>query len=237
MPIMWVISAGIMAFGVVLLVIYLKLSNQKDLAFDYLGTITQSYFNRDGFTYYPAVGSENGRAVMAVAFQNQYDKRVLAKVAFRPKPKLLGREVRLSPMVFYIECPPAGYGHVKTEFTIPDKAQGKVIALETGANVKYPEGKGNRVRFGDGVLIRANSGFVDPGTTFRGAVAVGSFATGNLRLMKGPALPLTLPEHVESFFDQENEPQFTVHWQWGDPPLIPAQTDSDTQNLSNVDRV
>ncbi|MFG0249478.1 MAG: hypothetical protein ACF8OB_11380 [Phycisphaeraceae bacterium JB051] len=232
MPIMWAICGGIMAFGVVLLVIYLKLHNQKDLAPDYLGMSTQSYFNRDGFTYYPAIGPVNGRAVMAIVFQNQYDRRVLAKVAFRPKPKLLGREVRLSPIVFYIDCPAAGYGHVKTEFAIPEKAQGQVIAFETGSHVKYPEGKGKRVHFGDGVLIRANSGFDDPGSLFRGAVAVASLATGNIRIMKGPALSLKMPQNVEPFFDPENEPELTILWQWGDPHLPPVRSDTDMQNIS-----
>jgi hypothetical protein len=94
--------------------------------------------------------------------------------------------------------------------------QGKKQSFEVGASVTYPSGKGHRVRFGDGLVIRANSNF---GNAFGTALTVAGAMTGQIVLSQPATVTLVLPTGVAEQVHHCSPQDVQTIWRAGDPPL------------------
>lgn len=202
---------ALLALGLIL-----KLQFRADLQPDYLRPLIGSYFNRDGFCFGFITEAIDGVAYIVMYFQSQYDKPSLGRVAVRPARGFFMTRAKIDAITFEIDCPPAGFGTVRIAFPIPEKQQGKLQSFEVGASVSYPEGKGERVRFHDGVFLRSNSNF---SSSFNTAVTVAGAAGGSLILTRPATIKVELPDNVAEEIDDTIEPETKLLWQLGDPPL------------------
>ncbi len=202
---------AILALGVIL-----KLHFRGDLEHDYLRPLTGTYFNRDGFCFAFVVTAIDGIAFMDAYFQTQYDRPSLGRIAMRPARGFFMTRAKIDFISFEIECPPGGFGFARIAIPIPEKLQGKRQSFEVGASVRYPEGKGRRIRFHDGVFLHSNTNF---GNSFGTALTVAGAATGSI-VLSNPAtatidLPIGVTEGVPDYLVSETK----TLWQLGDPAL------------------
>ena len=206
------------ALGVFL---FLKACVLKDVESDYLRLIQKHYFRRDGFCFTSVVTAEEGVAVMKVYFQSQYDQPSVARVALRPSRRLFLARPAIFPIIFEIDCPPAGVGVARIAFSIPHDLQGQLQSFEVGLSVQYPHGKGQRVRFHEGLLLRTNANF---GDSFSTGLTIIAACVGILTLSRLATAKIKLPVGVAGELSVPSEPEVIVLWQLGDRDLrnIPA---------------
>ena len=203
--------AAILTLGLIL-----KLHFRADLEHDYLRPITGTYFNRDGFCFAFMVTAIDGVAFMEAYFQSQYDRRCLGRIVLRPARGFFMTRAPIDAMTFEIECPPAGFGFARLAISIPEKLQGTRQSFEVGASVRYPDGKGRRIRFHDGVFLRSNTRF---GDSFGTALIVAGTATGSIVLSKPATATIDLPVGVTEDIPDDLVPEVKTLWRLGDPAL------------------
>ncbi len=202
---------ALLALGLIL-----KLHFRADLEYDYLRPLTGTYFNRDGFCFAFVVTAIDGIAFMNAYFQTQYDRPSLGRIALRPAHGFFMTRAKIDAITFEIECPPAGFGFARIAIPLPDKLQGKRQSFEVGASVRYPDGKGRRIRFHDGVFLRSNTNF---GNSFGTALTVAGAATGSIVLSKPATAAIDLPVGVSEDIPDNLVSETKTLWQFGEPPL------------------
>ncbi len=212
----WGFRIGSPLVAALALALILMLQFRRDLEPDYLRTVSRTYFNRDGFCFSFVVRAVEGIAVMDAYFQSQYDRPSIGRIAVRPARGFWMTRAKIDAITFEIECPPAGFGFARVAVPIPEKLQGKRQSFQVGASVRYPEGKGRRVRFRDGVFLRSNTTFSDSFTT---AVMIAGAATGSIVLSKPATARVHLPHDVREEIPSDIGPKRSVLWKLGDPPF------------------
>lgn len=212
----WSFRVGGAITAVLGVFLFLKACVLKDVESDYLRLIQKHYFRRDGFCFTSVVTAEKGVAVMKTYFQSQYDQPSVACVALRPSRRLFLARPQISLIVFEIECPPAGFGVTRIAFSIPHDLQGQVQSFEVGASVQYPHGKGRRVRFHEGILLRTNAHF---GDSFSTGLSIIAACVGILTLSRLATAKIQLPVGVERELPVPSEPEVILLWQLGDRDL------------------
>lgn len=205
--------------AILALVLFAKVHFEFDRAYDYLRDQAGTYFNRSGFCFSFAATGVEGVAYLNALFQSQRDRPCIARIALRPARGLFIRP-KLALVVFDIQSAPAEFGLARLAIPVPSEFQGKKIAFEVGATVNYPQGKGRRLRFGDGTTLRANADFHD---AFRLALTIGCIITGRIFHIPGPpTTEIMLPTGVADEIDERLEPECKTLWRLGDAPLTPA---------------
>ncbi len=200
----------ILALGVIL-----KLHFRRDLEPDYLRALTGTYFNRDGFCFAFVVTAIDGIGFMDAYFQTQRDTPCVGRIALRPARGFWMTRTKIDAITFEIECPPAGFGVARIAIPIPGNVQGKRQSFEVGASVRYPDGRGRRVRFHDGVFLRSNTKF---GDSFHTALMIAGAATGQLVLSRPATATVDLPLGVAEDIPDNTSPEIKTLWKLGDPP-------------------
>jgi hypothetical protein len=206
-PILCVLAVGI----------FLKIHFRADEVRDYLGPRIGTYFNRDGFCFgiLPAVA--DGICVFEVYFQNQYENRCVGRVALRPARGFFLSRAKMESIIAEVDCEPAAFGVARVAVPLPAALQGCRQSFEIGASVEYPEGKGRRLRFGDGVVLRANSKF---GNAFAAGLTVAGALTGQIVYTSPATVAIDLPNGVaEDVADRARLTPVDTIWKLGDPPL------------------
>ena len=212
----WAMRIGGPVTALLALGLILKLHFRADLMQDYLRPLTGTYFNRDGFCFAIIVTASEGIAYMEAYFQSQYEKPSLGRIALRPSRGFFMTRANIDAITFEIECPPAGFGYARIAIPIAEKLHGKKQSFEVGASVQYPEGKGRRVRFHDGLFLRTNTEF---GDSFGTALTCAGAATGTIVLSRPATAKLSLPVDVAEDVPDHVAPETQVLWQLGDPEL------------------
>ena len=170
----------------------------------------------DGFCFAFVVSTNDGIAFMDAYFQTQYDKSSVGRIALRPARGFFMTRAKIDLITFEIECPPAGFGYARIAIPIPKEMQGKRQSFEVGASVDYPDGKGHRIRFFDGVFLRSNTNF---GDSFGTALTIAGAATGSLVLSKPATATIDLPLGVAEEISESITPEIKILWQLGNQPL------------------
>jgi len=211
----WAFRIGAPILGLFALGLLFFLHTRADVVPDYLREIAKTYYNRDGFAFLPLAWRKDGIAYMVAYFQNQRDKPCIGRIALRPAKGFLSR-AKIQLITFPIELEPAAFGIARVPMPIPRESQGKRQSFEIGAAVEHPEGKGELVRFHDGIFIRTNTVFSNTlGTTL---TVIG--AAGGMIVLSRPAkVKLELPSGVVSELPEGLRPEVTTLWKLGDPPL------------------
>jgi hypothetical protein len=123
---------------------------------------------------------------------------------------------KLDAIAFEIPCDGGAFGVVSIPVPLPRNVQGRRQAFDVGASVDYPEGRGRRLRFRDGIFLRANSQFRD---SFRTGVTLLGTLAGGVVLSSPAKITLDLPTDVAEETPADAEPQRQVLWKPGDSPL------------------
>lgn len=214
----WGFRIGGLILATFALGLILKLHFRADIARDYLREIAGTYFNRDGFCFAFAATNVDGIGYMDAYFQSQQDKPSVGRIAMRPAKGFMGR-ANIETISYEIDCPPAGFGVARIAIPIPDGLQGQTQSFEVGASVSYPNGKGKRLRFFDGIFLRSNTNFGDSFTT---TLIVAGAAAGSIVLAKPAVTTVDLPENVAEDIPKNLRPELRTLWRLGEPPLDDA---------------
>ena len=196
-----------------------KLNSRLDLAHDYLREQAGGYFNRDGFCFALAATAVDQIAYMYAYFQNQYDKPSIGRIAVRPARGFFMGRANIEWITYEIHCEPAAFGMARIAIPIPKPLQGNRQKFEVGASVQYPDGKGRRLRFRDGVPLRTDASF---GNTFGTALAVAGAMGGAIVLSKPATATIELPTGVAEEVFSAPLPEIMTLWQLGASPLVTA---------------
>jgi hypothetical protein len=205
--------------GVVAAIVAIKLLNQPpqaDEAPDYLSGVVTSFFDRGGFCFGFGLSVVKGVCVVTAFYQNQYEGPCRGRIALRPTKGFFLTRPKFAEIRFEVECEPAAFGLARLAVPLPAKLQGKKQAFEVGASADYPEGRGRRLRFREGLLLRANSNF---GNTFGTVLAVAGAAGGMIVLNNPATVTFPMPVGVAEDIPFETEPEVKTLWKLGDPLL------------------
>ncbi len=197
--------------------LYFKLKYRRDLAPDYLGSICTPYFGQNGLCFAFIPTTDNGNTCLDTYFMSQFDQPSKATIVLRPAPKgLLQKRADIPPSVVPIECPPGGFGCVRVPFPFPTNLQSQTQRLEIGATVKYPSGKGRRIRFQAAGLV------VETDSEFGGKLTNGRFAdflAAILPLSTPPYVEFPLPSGNSASQPESAQPESQIYWQLGEPKI------------------
>lgn len=209
----WAFRIGGPILALLALSLILNLHFRADLAHDYLGDRVGTYFNRDGFCFAFISTAVDGVAYMDAYFQSQRDQPCVGRLVLRPARQFLMGRTKIETITYEIECAPAAFGVARIAIPVPEKLQGKRQSFEVGASVNYPDGKGQRLRFRDGVFIRSNTNF---GYSFGTALTVAGAATGSIVLLKPATVTVKLPVGVTEDIPDNIVPEINTLWKMGD---------------------
>lgn len=212
----WAVRIGGSILALLALGVILKLHFRPDHALDYLRNRAGTYFNRDGFCFAFVSTAVDGVAYMDAYFQNQRNRPCVGRIAMRPARGFFMGRAEIEAITYEVECGPAAFGVARVPIPVPEKLQGKRQSFEVGASVEYPQGKGERLRFHDGVFLRSNSKF---GNSFGTALTVAGAATGSIVLSKPATATVDLPDGVTENIDDSLSPDVKTLWKLGDPEL------------------
>jgi hypothetical protein len=200
--------------AVAALACFFVLHFRRDKVPDFLKRRYKGYLERSGFCFCISINSENGIAFLDVPFQSRHAGSSVARIALRQKVFAWSAASREPFLTVEINCGPGAYGVARFLVAIPLDYQGKKLNLEVGASVRYPEGRGEMLRFRNGIPVPYNVRFgifsqmlkklvfLLPGHHFH----IHSELTLTLMLPSGVAQ--TLPAGIESHTD--------IHWTVGD---------------------
>ena len=195
---------------------FLKIHFRADEVPDYLRQQVGTYFNRDGFCFAILPTAMNGVCLFEVYFQNQHEKRCIGRVALRPARGFFLDRARMESIILKVDCEPAAFGVARIAIPLPEKLQGRRQSFEVGASVEYPDGKGRRLRFADGIILRANSNF---GNAFDTALTVAGALSGQIVYSSPATATIDLPKGVAEDVTESLEPEIDTVWKLGDSPL------------------
>lgn len=212
----WGFRIGCPMLAILALGLFFKLHFRADLAHDYLRDQVGTYFNRDGFCFSFVATETDGIAYMDAYFQNQYDSTCLGRIALRPVRGFFMGRAKFETITYEIECASGAFGVARIAIPVPTKLQGKRQSFEAGASVDYPKGKGQRLRFHDGVFLRTNTKF---GNTVGTALTIAGAASGSIVLSRPATVTVALPNDVSEDPPDNLVPEIVTLWKMGDPPL------------------
>jgi hypothetical protein len=202
--------------GVVALGVLLKAHFRKDIVPDYLYAFNGKYFNRGGFCFSINTSLVGGICYLEAYFQNQYDQPCMGRIALRPARGFWLTRANIDTVGFDILCDGAAFGIARIPVPLVKDVQGKKQSIEVGASVDYPQGKGRRLRFRDGIFLHTNSQFKNAfGTT----LAIAGAATGKIVLVTPATATIILPFNAVEEIHREIQSEIRILWKHGDPPL------------------
>jgi hypothetical protein len=216
---MWALRIGCPLAVAASVGVIFKLNTRTALADDYLLSFAGTYFNCNGFCFALMAKAINGVAYLEAYFENQYDRPSIGKIAIRPARGFWMNRADIPTITYRMECGPAEFGVTRIPLPIPQALQGAAQTFEVGATVEYPDGKGRRLRFFDGVFLRPNDGF---GDSFHTALTIVGAATGTIVLSRPASVRITLPTGVAQQVPPESSPIHETLWRLRDPPLVLA---------------
>jgi hypothetical protein len=222
----WIVRIAGPIVAVLSLAAILKLYFRHDIARDYLMESMGEYFNRNGFCFKFDIEVFGGVCQFHTYFQNQYEGPCVGRIVLRPARGFFLTCAKIDTITLEIPCEAAGYGVATLPIPLPREVQGKKQVFEVGASVNYPQGKGRRLRFRDGVYLRTNSNF---GITFGEALTISSvlgmaltfiFALrGTFLLLKPETIEIPMPTNAAEELPDRLSPRIIMLWKLGDLPI------------------
>jgi hypothetical protein len=215
-PAVQVLRYAFPAASAAALAAFLYLGRHRDRVPDYLHQLAGTFFNRDGFCFAFQPVVIDGVCYLNTYFQNQRDAPCVGRIAVRPSKGFFLTRAAIDTVGLSVACEPAAFGLARLAIPVPAKMQGTTQSFDVGASVEYPSGKGQRLRFRDGVLIRANTKFGDSTAT---VIALAGALTGHIVLSSPATVKMVLPSGVAERLDHSGAAQTSTLWRLGDPEL------------------
>ena len=128
----------------------------------------------------------------------------------------LGR-AKIETITFEIPCQSAAFGVARIPIPIAKELQGKRQSFEVGASVDYPEGRGRRVRYFDGIFLRTNAKF---GNSFGTALVVAGALTGSIVMTRPAKTTVLFPAGVAEEYSRDPSGNVYELEAWRPAPAI-----------------
>jgi hypothetical protein len=212
----WIWRIGGVMLGLAGLAGFLIAHFQKDEVPDYLFERLGTYFECNGFCFMGRAIEYDRKCYLEVYFQNQQDMPSVGSIALQPSLGFFLTRANLDPIRLEIQCAPAAFGVARLAIPVPAEFQGTLQSFEVGATVEYPMGKGDTVRFRDGIVVRKNADLFNAVGT---ALTVAGAMTGQLILTKPATLSLHFPKNVQAELPPGTKSEVITLWKLGDKPL------------------
>jgi hypothetical protein len=210
----WVLRFGLPSLALGVLAFLIALHRRKDLEPDLLARIGKPYFNRDGLAFLATTVVQDGVAFVRIYYQNQNDRPSRGRIAMRPQRGFFLNRPGIDAILAEVTCEPAEFGVATIPIPVPSKLQGKSWKFEVGASVEYPDGKGKRVRYQDGLFLRTNAKFTKG---FEAALTVLGAAGGAIVWHSPARIDLPLPQGVSETVPQNFVGTAETLWIPGQP--------------------
>lgn len=120
-------------------------ARRKDRLPDFLSQHVSHFFERDGFCFAIRPIASDGVCFFELLYQNRYDRPSEARV-------VISRGVSRI-MTIPISCEGGAFGVVQAPYGVHANYRGTTRKFEVSAAVRYPQGKGQPVRFREGVAV------------------------------------------------------------------------------------
>lgn len=182
-----------------LAVVLIAVSFRKDKAPDFLRKLAPRAFERDGFAFALVPRTARGSLQLSLLFQNRYSGACSARVVVKPQAGSKHARYKALNMALPVDCPQAGFGVCEVGWDLPQELQGQQVQLEVAASVVYPEGRGELLRFKEGMRVGKadsdNLGLTILGA-FAGAIVVTRPARTAIRMPSVLPPPTEAPPHL-----------------------------------------
>jgi hypothetical protein len=213
----WIVRIAAPVIGLLSLAVLLLVHFRRDRVPDFLLAEVGNYFNHRGFCF--VVGADEAAGICRVRawFQNQYERPCVAQIELRPQREFWLTRTGIEPIQLEIPCESAAFGLATRPIALPEKMLGKQHSFDVSASVIYPNGKGRRLRFNDGALVRTTTAFGNAfrtGLTFFGALA------GHVVWMKSARVKIQLPETAAQTLPADVRTHVETLWKLGDPAIF-----------------
>ena len=209
------VSAPVVTAGAFLL--FLLIHFRRDAAPDLLRQVAGNYLDRDGFCFAFQASAQNGFCVVTVFFQNRFERSCTATIALRSAKGFLLQRSAIDTFGCNIDCGPGAFGRATFRIAVPAVLQGTSQTFEAGASVEYPNGKGRRLRYRDGISLRSNSNFRN---AFGTALSLAGAAAGLIVFSSPAKVTLSLPSAVATTVPGASVPLVETLWRLGDPTPV-----------------
>jgi len=191
--------------------LWYRADNTKEKLPDLLAQTIRSfsYFEREGLCFAPVVQVQlkEGTCWIAMFFQNRYAGPCSCRVEMLPplRPLWVGR-YNLPPINAELHCPGGAFGVCRFPYAFPARYQGRKWRFDVYASTKYPQGRGEMLRFRAGIFAGSRDFFTL------------TSARGHCRIY--------LPSGVTNDIATATEPTTQILWQPDLPtnafPVIPT---------------
>jgi hypothetical protein len=149
----WSLRIGGPSLAALAIGLLLRLRLRADIAHDYLRELAggHDYYNCDGFSFVVSTVVVEKTVYFGIYYQNQRDQECQGRIAFRPEGGHSPGHAAVENIAYEIDCPPAAFGVARIAVPVPEKQPVTCQSSRISVAVKYPKGRGRRLRFGDGV--------------------------------------------------------------------------------------
>jgi hypothetical protein len=124
---------------------------------DLLRQVAHRYFEKGGLCFIPvAERTASGLCTLNIYFQNRYAGHASTRIQMLPPLRTLRlKRHELPAICANIECPGGAFGVVRIPLAIAARYQGKRMSFEIAADTKYRAGRGELLRWREGVRVGA----------------------------------------------------------------------------------
>jgi hypothetical protein len=227
----WAAFAGMLTLAIGNLGLLLWSLFRHDRAADFLREVEGPLFERDGFCFKPRATAVKGRCYLDLHFQSRYDRPSKAVVVLQPSRGFLLVRPDLASMTVEIDCPAGGCGITSFPWPVPRTFQGQVLSLDLGADVIYPEGRGNMIRYHGGIQVPARGV-----NRWRYILTFAAAVGGMIVLPETVSVKLKLPVDVAESIDDNSPIVTTIERKLSEKPEGPSAHQDRSRGLARVSR-
>jgi hypothetical protein len=206
------IDVGLTLAALIPLLLLLYSLLRRDKAFDFLYHLVGNYFERDGFQFAVVPRIEASMCQIAILFQNRYSNRCEAQVFVKPSQEFFMTRRPIDHLSIGVVCDGGAFGAVLIPWGVPKQFQGKKQNLDIGASVRYPQGKGQMLRFRDGTPVKGPTL-----SAFQIATTVAAAAGGMIVAHSPARMAIQLPHNVADHLSDDSPISTVTLWRPGDP--------------------
>jgi hypothetical protein len=225
-PVIWSLRVAMPLAAVGVIWLLVRVARRPDRLPDHLARTTGKYFEREGLCFAPRFEAAYGGACFLCLYvQNRFARPASARIdALPPVRSFRLSRVPLAPVSVRVECPGGAFGVVRVPFGVPAKYQGKRLAFEVAADVKYPAGRGEMLRQRGGV--RAGS-IREARPSHQLLKSLSFLFLGVIHTSRPASATMTLPRGVAESAPAGGPGAFEVLWlpelPTGGFPVLPRQ--------------